>query len=1017
MDGELATLLEPFGVAADAIVPLDTPLGPEHIAHLDLHPQGTPSRFPVHVDAVVEMSGRPVLYVKRGHAADAAPLAGLLAQRGAADYLAFVEPGQLTVVPLHASRRGKGTTRTLLANERVARGFVPGLASGTTATFGKRAARALTKGLFTLLHDSTRELTLAGVEPDDALALVGRALFFRFLIDRKIVTVRDQVRIAPDLRALEDAMSTPERLTATGDWLDRTFNGHLLPLDMEAVLRVRRRSAAICGQLTHMLMRAEATGQLVFEWAKLDFGHIPIGLLSEVYESWSHDYEEQHAKRDSIWYTPATIAEFMVSEALSKLERPHEARVLDPAAGGGVFLVAAFRALVAAHWKHTGVRPDRNAVRDILYTQLTGFDVNDAALRLSALALYLTALELDPDPGPSSRARFKDLRRIGVLRDVSKGADEGLPPVGSLAERCSEDLHGAFDVVVGNPPWTAWAATGKDPAEKARNKELIDRQREEVEKTVTAILRERLGEPDAEFTMIQNEPDLPMLWCATRWARPDGVIALAMHGHLLFRRTAEGIRARESILRGLTITGVLNASALRETKVWPQHKAPFALVFARNRRSHERSAFRFLSPTLDGPLNAEGYVRLDASARHPVLTGEVRAQPWLLKTLFRGGPMDAPVVERILGAREIPSLDDWWPEEFASLGFIRGKEAQEPCPELKGRNELFDSDAAGVVVPASALRLFEDATVTRPRTAPWKREHPEEVEQRLAPPVFRGPLVVVRCVPRSDPTLALAMMSPADALYNNSFLGFSAAWHPEAERVARYLTVFLNSHVALYTLLLSAGRFGVERSALLLQELRALRLPRWDTLPAETKGAFEAAWSSLQTSRPLDRTAADAAVAPLFGLSRADLECMRDTLDVALPIDESAIRAQTSPRAKEQEFFRERVQSILAPLLRRSGRELRTGLGDEPIGDPWRTLWISTAVGKAVPGDDEITHAALALAVREGASRVVMVRRPATLVIAIFAQYRYWTPTQARSLAMDILGEPLWMQVLRGGEP
>jgi hypothetical protein len=38
-------------------------------------------------------------------------------------------------------------------------------------------------------------------------------------------------------------------------------------------------------------------------------------------------------------------------------------------------------------------------------------------------------------------------------------------------------------------------------------------------------------------------------------------------------------------------------------------------------------------------------------------------------------------------------------------------------------------------------------------------------------------------------------------------------------------------------------------------------------------------------------------------------------------------------------------------------------------------------------------------------------------MIAIFAQYRYWTPTQARSLAMEILDEPLWMQALRGGRP
>jgi hypothetical protein len=378
--------------------------------------------------------------------------------------------------------------------------------------------------------------------------------------------------------------------------------------------------------------------------------------------------------------------------------------------------------------------------------------------------------------------------------------------------------------------------------------------------------------------------------------------------------------------------------------------------------------------------------------------------------------MDAPVIERILGEREIPTIDEWWPERFTSRGFIRGKGAQEPCPELGGRNELFDHDAAGVHVPESALRIFNDTTVTRPRTAEWKRDYPDEVKQRLAPPVFRGPVVVVRRVPRIDPRLALAMMSPGDLLYDDSFLGFGASWHPEAEQVARYLTVFLNSHIALYTLLLSAAGFGVERPTLALDELRGLRLPRWETLSKEIKSAFDTAWVSLQKSSPLDRAAADAAVAPLFGLSRADLECIRDTLEVAMPIDESALRAQAPPDATEREGFRERVQSILAPLLRRSGRELRAVLGTAQIGDPWRTLWITTGVAGLAPRDEGITRAALALAVREGASRVVM-PSPAALMIAIFAQYRYWTPTQARSLAMEILDEPIWMQALRGGRP
>ena len=63
--------------------------------------------------------------------------------------------------------------------------------------------------------------------------------------------------------------------------------------------------------------------------------------------------------------------------------------ILDPAVGGGIFLLSAFRELVAEHWRADGKRPDTDMLRRILYEQMVGFDVNEAALRFSALGLYL----------------------------------------------------------------------------------------------------------------------------------------------------------------------------------------------------------------------------------------------------------------------------------------------------------------------------------------------------------------------------------------------------------------------------------------------------------------------------------------------------------------------------------------------------------------------------------------------------------------------------------------------------
>ena len=52
--------------------------------------------------------------------------------------------------------------------------------------------------------------------------------------------------------------------------------------------------------------------------------------------------------------------------ALKRRDTGKSARVLDPAVGGGIFLLTAFRELVAEHWRADGKRPDTDVLRRIL---------------------------------------------------------------------------------------------------------------------------------------------------------------------------------------------------------------------------------------------------------------------------------------------------------------------------------------------------------------------------------------------------------------------------------------------------------------------------------------------------------------------------------------------------------------------------------------------------------------------------------------------------------------------------
>ena len=140
-------------------------------------------------------------------------------------------------------------------------------------------------------------------------------------------------RTGPDLGVpFEQCFASAKSSKLICEWLDRTFNGDLLPL---ADKRYRHfftglggDADTVFGCLTNVLYRAP-DGQLPIAetWSAIDFAHVPVGLLSEVYEQFAHEHgplldasaprSRKLARVESIHYTPHRIAKFMVEEALA----------------------------------------------------------------------------------------------------------------------------------------------------------------------------------------------------------------------------------------------------------------------------------------------------------------------------------------------------------------------------------------------------------------------------------------------------------------------------------------------------------------------------------------------------------------------------------------------------------------------------------------------------------------------------------------------------------------------------
>ena len=412
---------------------------PELLDYLDLVEPRKPEAL--RPDGVAENQGRPLLFfVDESRPAQPAgeqttklkALRRVLACRGARAYLARILPGQLKVVPVSLDDRmpdwkdyHAGTAEAFTFFSRLVLGQYDGLGEPATPD-------QVFKEMFNLLKDGADRLARR-IGRSDVLSLIGRALFFRFLQDRRVISERNTKTIAPKAGSLKECFDTVENAAATCHWLDDTFNGDFLHLSGDGGLDFfedagRKTQETVFGVLGAILGNEQPVGvsgyQLKFDWADFDFAHIPIGLLSQVYEKFIWTWADREARDTSVYYTPRNIAATLVDEAFDKLPNAYEARVLDPACGAGVFLVLAFRRLYRERWKATGLRPDTKAIRTILGKQLSGFDISDSALKLSALSLYLTAIELDPEPIPPAKLKFTNLRDA-VLFNCRPPGDPG----------------------------------------------------------------------------------------------------------------------------------------------------------------------------------------------------------------------------------------------------------------------------------------------------------------------------------------------------------------------------------------------------------------------------------------------------------------------------------------------------------------------------------------------------------------------------------------------------------------
>jgi len=1031
-DQRLADEVRVFGCPQSCIVSLRDKQKhlPAHVSYLDLlsdQVQAEAVRLP---DAVAEFQGRPVMYLidaasGEPAAADRINLQQRLANRGDHAVLAIVRPGELVLYPLNLDRETldkNGVGKPFLAADPKAPFLFQEIATGTVPDFEGQSDKAdpVFEEIRSLLDRAVDELVVRQkMDGLEVLSMTGRALFFRFLMDREIVTdewILDICPVAkndPKEHRLRNVFSTPERAAQTSSWLDITFNGDLmpligpLPLDAPRAKRTKayldiytvagdKSQGQVFQHLEAILQGWEKVKSMLLpgiDWDDLNFRHIPIGVLSQVYENFS-DRVDRDAKDRSVHYTPRNLAKLLVDEALAGLQTPaHQAKILDPSCGAGVFLVLALRELVRRRWEadkerlgSKAHRPDKQVIEAILHNQIRGFDVSESALRLAALGLYITVIELNEiTTPPSAHHATKALQGLVLFdqRTTEERKQSGFV-LGSLGDAVdAKTFDGTFDVVVGNPPWSV-------VRDKKRSKEL-DRIGTGV---ACRVLKARgLDDVAASYANPGGVPDLPFLWRAAEWAKPGGILAFAVDARFILKQTPPGIKARNAWFQAMQVTGILNGSDLEETAVWKDMKMPWVLMWSRNEKPDlDTHAFHLVTPIREDELAQRGQFRLDYKSAYQITAKSIIESPWLCKALAIGSTLDVQVMEKMFRAAERQSIKSFWKSNGLSYGngfSLKESEGGE-APVWLQKLRVFEGET---ILPQSFAERYPSRKVGRPRTEA----------------LFKGPLMLVPKSLASDSDENGVYRITDDVCFSERYYGYSAHGSRSPELAVSLISILVQSSVFRHFCYLSSSQVGAGRRIIYKLDIDSFPFPDLDKITKEERAEALRLADMLDAPGEKDWKALDAFVGSLFGLSKVEQQVVADTVTFNGPYAVVREKSMQTVPSNEASSFARTLEQAIQPFFKAVGQKVRANLVPRVKGDlrqPWAFVTLLLDGDSWSPSNTLITSL-VSEASASAATRLVMPLPEGGLIIGLLNKRRFWTRSRARLCALHIAEEHL----------
>ena len=668
-----------------------------------------------------------------------------------------------------------------------------------------------------------RDLVLSGLARDAAQAVIGRSIFAKYLVDRKIV---------PEvlLRKISGEASLPNVLRCASstrrffDWLTEIFNGDMFPSSLAVP------DASHSDRIAQFLEGTDPnTGlRLLFPYR---FDVIPVELISSIYEQFVHAATKHNstgapdAHHQGVYYTPLAVVRLTLDRLATGLSGNE--KIVDFTCGSGVFLVEALRRLVSI--KSGEKHPKRDVIRTTLYEQIHGLDINEAAIRVAAFSLYLATLELDEYPCPPEALTFQPL----IGRNLRVGDAYGIAERNAWPKGGTGPKGQMFDVIVGNPPWTYQGKEGTK-ARRAR--------------TITRGLSPR-------------GPSLDFLALARACGRPGTRVGLVVSAAPFFSRSSTGLTAAQDGLEGLSDIELVDLSAHSR---WLFSNAKMPAIVVLGTISDSGPPMREHMSLVHTPWSASAArghaLEVVPADRNTLAFRSWKRNPSLLKASFVGRRHDQILLDSLHSS--YPTLEsrlDALNTEL-TVGLTYGNRAKDATfltrlPMLqRGLLRRFS-------VPKN-LPPFGETSAERPRSRN----------------TYRAPLLLIQesVGPGGRP---VAAVSGRDVAFSKAYYGVSFKSHQI--EIASFLCAVLNSAIASWYFLMSGSEFGVGKRRLLRRDVADCPFPDIEMAIGSASGQRVLSAARELTAGDVSNSelaVLDEAVFDSYGLDSVDRMVVRDGL-------------------------------------------------------------------------------------------------------------------------------------------